>query len=95
MIELREAVSKSLETLKGLGLTPSSVDVELEEAELEKDGNENFWVVTFSYPVPEPIHEAGEIGPNLAAILRKRRAYKEIRLQASDGVVRGLKTIHA
>ncbi len=92
MIELKEAVAKSLDALKDMAIVPEPSAVELEEAELEDGGD--FWVVTFSYPDPKAGVEAG-LGPNLAAVLRNRRSYKAIRLLAKDGSVRGIKSIHA
>jgi hypothetical protein len=92
MIELKEAVAKSLDALKDMAIVPEPSTVELEEAELEDDGN--FWVVTFSYPDPKAGVEA-DLSPNLAAVLRNRRSYKAIRILASDGSVRGIKSVHA
>jgi hypothetical protein len=91
MIELKEAVTKSLDALKGMSLVPEQSAIELEEAELEDGGN--YWVVTFSYPDPKAGVEAG-LGPNLSAVLRNKRAYKAVRLLAVDGTVRGIKSVH-
>jgi hypothetical protein len=91
MIELKEAVTKSLDALKDMSLIPEQSAVELEEAELEDGGD--FWVVTFSYPDPKAGVEAG-LGPNLSAVLRNKRSYKAVRLLAKDGSIRGIKTVH-
>jgi hypothetical protein len=90
MIELKEAVTKSLDALKGMSLVPEPSTVELEEAELEGG---NIWVVTFSYPDPKAGSEVG-FGPNLTAVLRNKRVYKAVRLLASDGSLRGIKSVH-
>ena len=92
MIELKEAVSRSFDALKEMSLIPEAASVELEEAELEDDGN--FWLVTFSYPDPNTEIGSEDAGPNLRAVLRNRRAYKAIRLLASDGTIRGVKSVH-
>jgi hypothetical protein len=92
MIEIKEAISRSYEALKDMALLPETTRVELEEAELEEDGK--VWVVTFSYPEPSPGTEPVDAGPNLRAILGNRRGYKAIRLQASDGSIRGVKSLH-
>jgi hypothetical protein len=92
MIELKEAVTKSLDALKGMSLVPEQSAIELEEAELEDGGN--YWVVTFSYPDPKSGVEAHIMGPNLSSILRNKRAYKAVRLLAVDGTVRGIKSVH-
>ena len=92
MIELKEAVSRSFNALKDMSIVPETANVELEEAELEDDGN--FWIVTFSYPDPNSGIDSEDAGPNLRAVLRNRRAYKAIRLLASDGTIRGIKSVH-
>jgi hypothetical protein len=94
MIEIKEAVQISLDALKGMPLLQGETPVELEEAELEDEGNGIYWVVTFSYPDPHAGIEMSGVGPNLAAVLRHKRAYKSVRLLASDGTVRGIKTVH-
>jgi hypothetical protein len=93
MIEIKEAVSKSYETLKDLALVPETAGVELEEAELAEDGT--IWVITLSYPEPPRNSVLADVGPNLRAMLSDRRAYKAVRVQASDGSIRGIKSIHA
>jgi hypothetical protein len=93
MIEIKEAVSKSYEALKNMSLVPESAGIELEEAELAEDGT--IWVVTLSYPDPIKDPVLGDLGPNLRSILSNRRAYKAVRVQASDGSIRGIKSIHA
>jgi DNA topoisomerase VI subunit B len=92
MIELKEAVQRSFDALKEMAIVPPSVEVELEEAELEDGGD--FWVVTFSYPDPHPGIDTEGAGPSLRALLNKTRAYKAIRLLSKDGSVRGIKSIH-
>ncbi len=95
MIEIKQAVEISLEALKNIPLLQGSAAVELEEVEMEKDnGDAAYWVVTFSYPDPNAGSELAGVGPNLAAVLRHKRAYKSVRILASDGSVRGIKTIH-
>jgi hypothetical protein len=66
-----DAVSRSYDALKDMELVPETADVELEEAELEG----NSWVVTLSYPEPIKPTEIEDAGPNLRAMLGKRRAY--------------------
>jgi hypothetical protein len=91
MIEMKEAVTKSLDALKGMSLVPEPSTVELEEAELEDGGN--FWVVTFSYPDPKADSEVG-FGTNLRTLMGKRRVYKAVRVFAADGSIRGIKSVH-
>ena len=93
MIEIKEAVSKSYEALKDMALVPETTGVELEEAELAEDGQT--WIITLSYPEPLKDPVLGDVGPNLRALLSHRRAYKSVRVQASDGRIRGIKSIHA
>jgi len=93
VIELKEAVAKAFEAFREMSLVPESTPVELEEAELEEDGT--YWLVTFSYPESASNSGLEEVGPNLRAMLRNRRAYKALRLLSNDGSVRGIKSIHA
>jgi hypothetical protein len=93
MIEIKEAVSNSYEALKAMALVPETAGLELEEAELAEDGK--IWLVTLSYPEPVKDPQLGEVSPNLRAMLSNRRAYKTVRVQASDGRIRGIKTVHA
>ncbi len=74
MIELKEAVQRSFDTLKEMSIVPSPGEIELEEAELEDGGD--FWVVTFSYPDPHPGTITPGAGPSLRALMGKTRAYK-------------------
>jgi hypothetical protein len=92
MIELKEAVSRSLDALKNMALIPEATPVELEEAELENDGS--IWTVTFSYPDPQLDSDSGYHGTNLRALMGKRRAYKAVRVFAADGSIRGIKSVH-
>jgi hypothetical protein len=94
VIEIKEAVQISIDTLKKMPLLQGETPVELEEVELEDDANGAYWVVTFSYPDPHAGVEMAGVGPNLAAVLRNERSYKSVRLLASDGTVRGIKTVH-
>jgi len=91
MIELKEAVSKSLEALKNNALIPEETTVELEEAELDDNGK--IWTVTFSYLDPQQDPDSG-YGRNLRAIMAKRRTYKAVRIIAADGSIRGIKSVH-
>lgn len=93
MIELKEAVAKAFDAFRDMSFVPESTPVELEQAELEDDGN--FWVITFSYPDSAAVTGLEEVGPNLRAVLRNRRAYKALRLLSNDGSLRGIKSIHA
>jgi hypothetical protein len=94
VIEIKEAVQRSIDALKDVPFLQGPTNVELEEVELEDDGSSVYWVVTFSYPDPNAGVEMSGVGPNLAAVLRNKRAYKAVRLLASDGSVRGIKSIH-
>ena len=80
---------------KTFPLLPGRTSVELEEAEMQDEGDSTYWVVTFSYPDPNASIEMSGVGPNLAAVLRNKRAYKSVRVLASDGSIRGIKSIHA
>ncbi len=50
MIEIKEAVQISIDTLKKIPLLQGETTVELEEVELEDNVDGAYWVVTFSYP---------------------------------------------
>ena len=95
MIEIQNAVQISLDALQQIPLLQGRTSVELEEVEMENDGNSDYWVVTFSFPEPPSETEMPNAGPNLSALLRAKRSYKSVRLLASDGSVRGIKSVHA
>jgi hypothetical protein len=94
MIEIKDAIQKSLHALQEIPLIQGKSSVELEEVEMEGDGDSTYWIVTFSFADPNADVEMSGVGPNLAAVLRNKRSYKSVRVLASDGSVRGIKSIH-
>jgi len=73
-VKCQEAVEVARGHLSEVLQIPAS-QVLLEEVELSDD--QQFWLITFSYPAPE--------GSSFAAVLGGNRAYKVVKLNANTG----------
>jgi hypothetical protein len=73
-LEVKKAVDQARGYLSDILQVPVS-QVLLEEVELSED--QQFWLITFSYPAPD--------GSPFAAVVGGGRAYKVVKLQADTG----------
>ncbi len=74
LLSVKEAVQLARGHLSEV-LQVSAPQLLLEEVELSDD--QQFWLITFSYPAPE--------GTSFAAMLGGNRAYKVVKLHADTG----------
>ncbi len=74
-VDVKKAVELARGYLSAILPVPAS-EVLLEEVELSDD--QQFWLVTFSYPAPE--------GSSFQVMLGGNRAYKVVKLHADTGV---------
>jgi hypothetical protein len=89
MIPVKDAVRTAASTLREVGEElgePVGGDLRLEEVELTDD--DKFWLVTFSFQLPE-VHASAAPLSNVFTIPRKR--FKQVKLDAETGRFKGLK----
>jgi hypothetical protein len=74
LLDVKKAVELARKYLSDILPVPAS-EVLLEEVELSDD--QQFWLITFSYPTPE--------GSSLQIMLGGNRAYKVVKLHSDTG----------
>ena len=101
MLDVKKAVSSGLQYLKEIFPASQIRDVRLEEVMLTDD--ERYWMVTFSYILPEGVLNEEPVGTLestvknafLIGMSRDKRFFKTIKLRRDDGEFFGLTNLVA